>query len=62
VARTASPRNPFVAGHIEAQARLRPPEPARDLDTFLEFLEALETVFGGTDRPSRAIVWDRFLL
>jgi hypothetical protein len=56
------PREPIIAGDIGDQARLRPAEPARDLDEFLEFLGWIEAAFGRTDPPERLSTGEHFRL
>jgi len=47
---------------IEDQARLRPREPARDLDQFIEFLGWIDEVAGRTKRSEHRITGERFRL
>jgi hypothetical protein len=56
------PREPIVTGDIRDQARLRPDEPARDLDEFLEFLGWIEAMFGRTKPPERLSTGEHFRL
>ena len=56
------PREQIVSGDVEDQARLRPAEPARDLDEFLEFLGWIEAVFGRTKSPERLSTGEHFRL
>jgi len=56
------PREQIVAGDVGDQARLRPAEPARDLDEFLEFLGWIEAVFGSANRPDRLSTGEHFRL
>jgi hypothetical protein len=56
------PREQIVSGDVEDQARLRPAEPARDLDEFLEFLGWIEAVFGNANRSERPSTGEHFRL
>ena len=53
---------PIVGREAIDQRVLRPVQPVRELDEFLEFLAHLEAVFGVLERPREITTGDRFLL
>ena len=52
----------IVGSKVRDQARLRPQEPVRDLDEFLEFLARLEVLFGPIAQKRPLARGSRFLL
>jgi hypothetical protein len=52
----------IVGPEVPDQRTLRPPEPVRDLDEFLAFLDQLDDVLPPVDRPFRPTTGERFLL
>jgi hypothetical protein len=57
-----TPEEPIVEGDVEDQHRVRPVDPARDLDEFLAFLGWIEAAFGRTERPTSLTTGENFRL